>query len=36
MRISSFHLPPWRGSMEPSALRVQPPFQRSWFSQSLG
>ncbi len=30
------HLEPSLGSMPPLALRLQPPFQRFWFSQSRG
>jgi len=30
------HLAPILGSILPLALRVQPPFQRFWFSQSRG
>ncbi len=30
------HFPPIRGSILPFFLRRQPPFQRFWFSQSLG
>jgi hypothetical protein len=36
MLASTASLPPCFGTILPFFLRFQPPFQRSWFSQSLG
>src|SRR6185437_5657142 len=36
MFASTRHFEPMRGSILPFFFRRQPPFQRSWFSQSFG
>ena len=33
---STLNLPPILGLIEPSALRIQPPFHLPWFSHSFG